>query len=172
MKYDDQAMIDYCREQGWQIFYEEWTDAIGHLPCSSLGAMVYLVRDSNWRIRGYSQLSRKDAFRNAYEQAIQQKADKVQAVEIIKEVIDTSKARIKALEDVLRTILSGGFGIPGGYKDYIHDSERFNPETEKDHFRVSCNYCTQAWWNDESEAHDLTCPIHMARELLGDADES
>lgn len=69
MNENDQQMIDYCREQGWQTFYETWTDGIGHLPCNSLGTSVYIVRDENRFIRGYSQLSRTDAFRNAYDNA-------------------------------------------------------------------------------------------------------
>ena len=152
MKYDDQTMVDYCLEQGWQIFYEEWTDAIGHLPCDSLGSWVYVVRDSNEFIRGHSQLSRMAATRNAYENACQQH----------QKLLAPVNAYITQLENVLREFATD----TNGYSEQVPDSVCTNRETGKHHVRIMCTYCHEGWWNDESETHDLYCPVRLARELL------
>jgi hypothetical protein len=65
----DETPLDYGLARGWQSYHEEYTDALGFLPCDGFGTKVYVVRDKEGRLMGFSQVSRQDAFQDAYEKA-------------------------------------------------------------------------------------------------------
>ena len=65
----DETPLDYGLARGWQAYHEEYTDALGFLPCDGFGTKVYVVRDKEGRQMGFSQVSRQDAFQDAYEKA-------------------------------------------------------------------------------------------------------
>jgi hypothetical protein len=59
----------YCLSLGWRVCREEYTDALGFLPCDGFGSLVYVVRDAFGQQMGYSQISKEDAFEDAYKKS-------------------------------------------------------------------------------------------------------
>lgn len=59
----------YCLSLGWRVCREEYTDAMGFLPCDGFGSLVYVVRDAFGQQMGYSQISKEDAFEDAYKKS-------------------------------------------------------------------------------------------------------
>jgi hypothetical protein len=75
------------------------------------------------------------------------------------EIIQQQAERIDALENVLQKFLNSQYHILTGY-------------INRGNFVCSCTYCEFWWHKGEPESHHENCPVQLARELLGDTDES
>ena len=93
------SAIEYGLEQHWQSYHEYWSDELVGLPIAELGPRVYVIRDTEKRWRGWSQLSREEAFKDAYRRALGprgenecvfERGDHVKTIRAVK--IDTDSA--------------------------------------------------------------------------------
>lgn len=80
------------------------------------------------------------------------------ARQIIKLEVENARMR-EAIESVLQKFLNSQYHILTGY-------------INRGNFVCSCTYCEFWWHKGEPENHHENCPVQLARELLGNTNES